>query len=61
MTSTAWTFSIPADRVEEFGNLLTELNGTPRFASFGMPPAFGEPLLSWDATTAVLDAKEKLS
>jgi hypothetical protein len=123
MTSTAWTFSIPADRVEEFRNLLTELNEkhleglgtrarvvgyhqermwlqpnqdgsaefivslefdegidlatfterllayesdftlwwTPRFESFGMPPAFGEPLLSWDATTAVLDAKEELS
>lgn len=26
MTSTAWTFPIPAERVEEFGRLLTELN-----------------------------------
>jgi hypothetical protein len=25
MTSTAWTFPIPADRVEEFRSLLTEL------------------------------------
>ncbi|MCA1192616.1 MULTISPECIES: hypothetical protein [unclassified Saccharopolyspora] len=22
---------------------------TPRFESFGLPPAFGEPVLSWDA------------
>jgi len=111
MTSTAWTFPIPADRVQEFRDLLEELNTehmagldtraravgynrermwlqpttdgsaefivylefdedidvptfaerllayeseftrwwTPRFESFGLPPAFGEPLLSWDA------------
>lgn len=123
MTSTAWTFPIPADRVEEFRSLLTELNEkhldglgirarevgyhqermwlqpnrdgsaefivslefddgidlatfserllayesdftrwwTPRFASFGMPPAFGEPLLSRDSMTAVVDAKEERS
>ncbi|MEU4313213.1 hypothetical protein [Nocardia sp. NPDC024068] len=73
MTSTAWTFPLPADRVEEGIDLATFSERllayesdftrwwTPRFASFGMPPAFGEPLLSWDATTAVLDAKEELS
>ena len=123
MTSTAWTFPTPADRVEEFRSLLTELNEkhldglgtraravgyhqermwlqpnqdgsaefivslefdegvdlptfterrlayesdftrwwTPRFESFGMPPAFGEPLLSWDAAIAVVDVTGELS
>jgi hypothetical protein len=123
MTSTAWTFPIPAARVEEFRSLLTELNEkhldglgdralevgyhqermwlqpnrdggaelivslefdegidlvtfsdrllayesdftrwwTPRFASFGMPPAFGEPLLAWDAATDDVDAKGEFS
>ncbi|MGW8529806.1 MULTISPECIES: hypothetical protein [Nocardiopsidaceae] len=111
MTSTAWTFTIPRSRVQEFRDLLADLNRdhlpgldtrarevgylrermwlqpgedggaefivylefdegvdladfserllayeseftrwwTPRFASFGIPTSFGEPLLSWDA------------
>ncbi|WP_435109858.1 hypothetical protein [Nocardiopsis synnemataformans] len=111
MTSTAWTFPIPENRVQEFRDLLTALDRdhlpgldtrareggyhrermwlqpnddggaefivyleldesvdlatfserllayeseftrwwTPRFASFGLPRSFGEPLLSWDA------------
>jgi hypothetical protein len=123
MTSTAWTFPIPVERVDEFRGLLAELNEkhldglgtrarvvgyhqermwlqpnqdgsaefivslefdegidlatfserllayesdftrwwTPRFASFGMPPAFGEPLLSWDATTKNTDTDGELS
>lgn len=123
MTSTAWTFPIPADRVQEFRTLLTDLNEkhldglgtrardvgyhqertwlqpdsdgsaqlivsleldegidlatfseqllayeseftrwwTPRFGSFGMPPAFGEPLLAWDATTSGTTAGGALS
>lgn len=111
MTSTAWTLSIPQNRVQELRALLADLNRdhlpgldararkvgyhrermwlqpdvdgsarlivyleldegvdmvtfperllaheseftrwwTPRFASFGLPWAVGEPLLSWDA------------
>jgi hypothetical protein len=123
MTSTAWTFPIPAERVTEFRELLAELNAehitglgarahvvgyhqermwlqprpdggaelivalefndgidvptfagrllayeseftqwwTPRFGSFGLPTAFGEPLLTWDAAPVGSGAEGSLS
>ena len=46
MTSTAWTFPIPADRVAEFRSLLTELNEKHLEG------------LAWDTTTTAVHAQE---